>query len=114
MLIMRLATNDQLHLISKGVLTITFTKKRLYSQIALFQEPFVLNSLIALNNGDGTSRREQHDGSDHTFSANHDRVYGDQANCARYKQINGELMYPNFNKRSYRESGFASTLRSLQ
>ena len=42
------------------------------------------------------------------FSTNHDRVYRDQAICAPYKQINGELVYLNFNKRSYRESGFAS------
>lgn len=55
-----------------------------------------------------------HDGTYYSFSANHDRVYKDQAICAPYKQINGELMYLNFNKRSYRESGFASTFRSSQ
>lgn len=48
------------------------------------------------------------------FSTNHDRVYRDQAICAPYKQINGELVYLNFNKRSYRESGFASMYRVVR
>ncbi|KAJ5529537.1 hypothetical protein N7527_002930 [Penicillium freii] len=59
------------------------------------------------------SRLEQHDGSDHTFSANHDRVYRDQAIVRDINKTNGELMYPNFNKRSFRESGFASTFRTF-
>lgn len=66
---MRLATNDQLHLISNGVNNPIHQKeekkKRPYNKIALFTELFVLNSLIVLNNGDGTSRLEQRDGSDH-------------------------------------------------
>lgn len=62
---MSLATNDQLHSISKVFSFEKKIKKELYSEIALFHELSILNSLIALNNNDRTSYLEQHDGPDY-------------------------------------------------